>query len=119
MKKNIKESLKLLNEDDITGTILYLIYKLSNEPKYSTLSQLVYILDKESLFKLCSIFGECEIKIPTVDELRMYTGALYIYYAIKYDHISFDKAFNSLKMDNINRKAIYDLYKSFTGILDE
>ena len=49
MKSNIQASLDNLNMVDIYSMMLFALYKLNNVPEYSTLSELVYILDKDSL----------------------------------------------------------------------
>ena len=100
-------NIKKLNEEDIINEILYLIYKLNDNPKYSTISELIYVLGKDTLFKFCSVFGGCEIRIPTLLELRLFTGALYVYSAMHNDDMRFDDAFKQLDFDNSAKKAIY------------
>ena len=114
--KILNNNISTISEEDFIDNILYLIYKVSDDPKYSVISELIYILGKDSLFKLCSILGGCEIKIPTLLELRLFTGALYIYYATKYDGLSFDTAFNNLNLPQNLKKDIVALYKEISTI---
>ena len=101
--------IKALSEDDLINEILYLIYKLNDNPKYSTISELIYVLGKDTLFKLCSIFGGCEIKVPTLLELKLFTGALYIYSAMNNDGITFEDAFKELKLDSSLKRQMYNI----------
>ena len=105
----LTKELNTLNEDDFINEILYLIYKLNDDPKYSTISELIYVLGKDTLFKLCSVFGGCEIKIPTLLELKLFTGALYVYSAMHNQGISFDEAFSKLELDSTAKKVIYNI----------
>ena len=66
---NIKKELDNLSTADIYSLMLFVLYKSTEIPEYSSLSQLAYILDKDSLLKLCEFYGGLTIKIPTVQEL--------------------------------------------------
>ena len=102
----LTNELKILNEEDILNEILYLIYKFNDEPKYSTISELIYVLGKDSLYRLCSVLGGCDIKVPTLLELKLFSGALYVYSEMKNKGVDFDDAFKQLDLDNSLRKAI-------------
>lgn len=114
MNKELNTKLEMLNEEDFINSILYMIYKVTDNPKYSVISELIYTLGKDQLFKLCSVLGGCEIKIPTLLELRMFTGALYIYYAIKCNNSTFDAAFNELNLPQTMRRDIAELYREIS-----
>ena len=61
------------------------------------------------MFKLCSVFGGCEIKVPTLLELKLFTGALYVYSAMNNQGITFEDAFKNLELDNQSKKVIYSI----------
>ena len=111
VSNELKQNLEFLNEEDLLNNILYLIYKLSDDSKYSVISELIYVLGKDSLFKLCSVLGGCEIKIPTITELKLFTGALYIFYATQFENISFDVAYNRLNLSPNFKKSVATIYK--------
>ena len=67
----ITDNLKRLNTLDIYSTILFVLFKTQNIPSQSTLSELVYILDKNSLLKLCEFYGGQTITIPTIEDLEI------------------------------------------------
>jgi hypothetical protein len=48
-------------------------------PDYMVLSELVYVLDKDNLLKLCEYFGGSTIKIPTIKELESIVYSLLLY----------------------------------------
>ena len=96
---NIKAQLDELNKNDIYSLILFILYKSTNLPEYSSLSQLAYTLDKDNLLKLCNIFGGQTLYIPTLDELEKLIYGLMLYQYIDIDHLDYDCAFNLLNLD--------------------
>ena len=75
----LNNEISKLNEKETYSLILFALFKLMNIPEYSTLSELVYILDKETLLKLCGYFGGLTIKIPTIQELESIVYSLILY----------------------------------------
>ena len=49
----IKEELNNLKTTDLFSLLLFVLYKIRDIEEYSTISELAYILDKESLLQLC------------------------------------------------------------------
>ena len=56
--RQLTRDVSKLKEDDVINILLYAIYKLTNDPEYSAISELAYVLDKDSLYKLCATFEE-------------------------------------------------------------
>ena len=78
-KSNIIKALEELDKRDIYSLILFILYRLKEIPEYSTLSELVYILDNENFIKLINYYGGKTIRIPKVDELSTILNALLVY----------------------------------------
>jgi uncharacterized protein Smg (DUF494 family) len=78
-KSNIIKALEQLDKKDIYSLILFILYNLKEVPEYSTLSELVYILDNENFIKLLNYYGGKTITIPTTDELSNVLNALVVY----------------------------------------
>ena len=78
-KTEIKEALNRLNKTDVYSMLLFIIYKMRELPEYSTLSELVYILDNENFINLINYYGGKTIRIPKVDELSTILDALLVY----------------------------------------
>ncbi len=78
-KSNIIKALEELDKKDIYSLILFILYRLKEIPEYSTLSELVYILDNENFIKLINYYGGKTIRIPKVDELSTILNALLVY----------------------------------------
>lgn len=109
----IKDRLNNLEQKDIYTLILFLLYNTQKIPEYSSLSQLSYILDKNSLFKLCEYFGGTTIQIPTLDELEILIYALLLYDYVDIEQKDFNESLNSIN-EASNKKyksKILDLYQ--------
>lgn len=117
MSTQTTRDLNTLKDKDIISLILFCIYKLSEDPEYSTLSELIYVLDKDSLYKLCATYGGCTLKIPTISELRTLTNVLLLYQYVNIDGLSFVDACTLLGVDNKNRKSVSELYKKVLDII--
>ena len=88
----LKEEISKLKDVDIYSVLLFVLYKLREVPEYSTLSELSYILDKNSLLQLCEFFGGLTITIPTVDELESLVYTMMLYQYVNIDKIPYEKA---------------------------
>ena len=87
---NINKELNNLKSTNIYSLMLFAMYKLINIPEYSTLSELVYILNKDDFLNLCEYFGGTTIKIPTIHELKSLTYALLLYQYVNIDNIEYN-----------------------------
>ena len=93
----MNSELRKLKTKDVYSLILFILYKLKEDPKYSTLSELAYILDKDSLLNLCQYYGGLTITIPTIAEI--------------------DRVVNSIDLRQNEKAQIVDLYKLIIDIM--
>lgn len=75
----IRQQLNKLKEKDIYSLLLFTLFNLKNVEEYSTLSELIYVLNKEDFLNFCRVFGGTTITVPTVDELIYLLDALILY----------------------------------------
>lgn len=115
---SIKNNLDMLKQQDIYSLMLFTLYKLIGTPEYSSLSELVYVLDRDNLLNLCEYFGGQTITIPTIDELKDLTNALLLYQYVKIDKMDYDKAIELIKNDSNNIKKIKSIYNTLCDILN-
>lgn len=112
MTTEIKSKIKNLKENDLYSVLLYAIYKCTGDPDYSTLSELIYALNKDGLLNLCSIFGGCIIRVPTLTELKVFANALLIYSRME-EGVTFSEAFKETELD---KELISDVSKAYLKI---
>lgn len=116
-----KLDLSRLTDQDLTSLLLFSLYKMQNDPKYSTLSSLAFLLDNETLVKLLSLYGGLDIKIPTLTEFQTLINALSIYNNVNLEHKDLAKVVTSTLARNphLNRKDVLDTYASLCNILQD
>lgn len=116
--RQLTKDLNNLKESDLINLMLYGIYKLSGNPEYNSLCELIYVLDKDSLYKLCSVYGGTTIKIPTMDELKQMINVLLIYQKV-HEGLTFEEAYKEVDPLHDNTKDVFELYKAFSKLLDD
>ena len=97
-KSNIISALEQLEKEDIYSLILFVLYRLKDSPEYSTLSELIYILDNESFINFLNYFGGTTIKVPTLDEMREIVNAILFYERSINSRLSQDEIFSELSI---------------------
>ena len=107
-KSNIIRALEELDKKDIYSLILFILYRLKEIPEYSTLSELVYILDNENFIKLINYYGGKTIRIPKIDELSTILNALLVYEREQNTDLSLSDIFKDI---GINKKEIPEIMK--------
>jgi len=117
-RKEIRKDLSKFSDKDLINLLLYAIYKLTDDPNYSVVSELIYCLDKENLFKLCSTFGGCTIKIPTLNDLSNLTKGLMVYQEVSENNTPFNLACERCGVSNLDKKYIYNMYNILKEILN-
>lgn len=115
----VKEEIAKLRDTDTYSLILFALYKLRNIPEYRELSELAYILDKNSLLNFLEYFGGLTVKIPTVEELRMIVYTLLVYEYIKVDKLSIDEAILKLNQTEIKPFELKKSYVKLNELLED
>jgi hypothetical protein len=118
MRKETREKLESLEFTDVYSLILFAIFKMKDIPEYSTLSELAYILDKESLFNFLEYYGGTTIRVPTLEEFNQIIRALILYQAVNLEGVEFNKAFKGLESEFQNN-GTKETYFKIVEILDK
>lgn len=116
MTRTQKELLSI-KELDIYSLILFALFKLRSVPDYMVLSELVYVLDKDNLLKLCEYFGGSTIKIPTIKELESVVYSLLLYQYVDIENMNYNDAIQLLGQDSTNLRQIKSDYLKLKDVL--
>lgn len=116
---NIRTELSNMKAKDYYSVMLFCLYKMTNLPEYSTLSELAFILDKDSLLKLCEYFGGITIKIPTISELEVLVNTLILYKTIEVDKLPFNDAVKQLSERCECMNDVLNNYNQLAKLLSE
>lgn len=117
MTRTQKELLSI-KELDIYSLILFALFKLRSVPDYMVLSELVYVLDKDNLLKLCEYFGGSTIKIPTIKELESVVYSLLLYQYVDIENMNYNDAVQLLGQDSTNLRQIKSDYLKLKDVLN-
>lgn len=114
---NMNSELDKLKTKDVYSLILFILYKIKDNDKYSTLSELAYIVDKESLLNICQYFGGLTITIPTIDEFEDILNVLLLYQKVDVEGRDLDKTLDDFGIRRRNKENMITLYQQVQSIL--
>lgn len=117
MVNNIKASLDELKVTDVYSLIMFALYKMSDIPEYSALSELVYVLDKDSLFNFLECFGGTTIRVPTVKELKIVINALLLYQFVNLEGKEMEQAIQDIDMQDFRLRDVLSVYNEVCSVL--
>ena len=107
-----------LTENDAYSMLLFLLYRLRDVPEYSALSELMFILDKDSVLKLFEYFGGLTITIPTIHDLEVLVYALILYKEVNINKKSFENVITSFNQNKVMNSEIADVYIKLETVLN-
>lgn len=118
-KGNIIKALEQLDKKDIYSLILFALYRLKEIPEYSTLGELVYILDNENFIKLLNYYGGKTIRIPTVQELSSVLNALFVYERQQNSDLPLSDILKELGLDKKDKSTTIRALNIITELLED
>lgn len=104
-----------ITESDIYSLILFCLYKCTELPEYSPLSQLAYILDKDNLLKLCEFYGGMTIRVPKISEIEELLLGLLVFQKVDIEGKPLKETLLSMRHaygSDIEIKKHYDIMKN-------
>ena len=118
-KSYLTSVLEKLSEKDIYSLMLFVTYKLKDDQRYSTLSELVYTLDKKSLLNFLSVFGGLTITVPKVDDLKLVANGLLIYQLVNFENIDLDVAIKEINRGDFLDEDLKKTYLTICEVLSD
>ena len=116
---SFRENINNLKQPDIYSFLLFVLYQLTGVNEYSSLSELVYVLDKKNFLNLCEFFGGQTITIPTVEEIENLTYAFLVYQYVNMEGLSFKEALDKIPSNDKNTSNIRSTYKAMCEALKD
>lgn len=114
---NIDRALNELKLTDIYSMLLFALFKLKDDEKYSTLSELCYVIDNESFINLLQYFGGKTVTFPTIKEFKDLVDALCLYELVNIDQIDYSRALKDLEIDTKRMEQLSAIYNKICDIL--
>lgn len=111
-------NLDSLKERDVYSLLLFCLYKLQEIPEYSSLSELVYVMDKSNFLNLCEYFGGQTLRIPTINEVESLMYSLLLYQYVNIDHIPYNKAIDIIGKESHELREVKKNYRNLCKVLE-
>lgn len=118
-RAELKASLNNLNKEDTLSMMLFTLYKLKDDPDYSILSELCYILDKDNLTKFLSYFGGMTIKIPPLRDFRLVIQAMVLYQHVYLENGTLEEGLQAMSDSEFKIDEILEVYQKFITIAED
>lgn len=116
----IVDSIEKLKKDDIYSMMLFVLWGLTDNPNYSTLAELPYILDKKSLNNLLTYYGGMTITIPTLRDLRLLVKTLMLYQYVNLEEQDFEEALNAVvETSDFTKDEIKTTYSDILRVISK
>lgn len=115
----IVASLNDLSKEDTYSFLMFTLYKLKDDPQWTGLSELCYLLDGDSLSKLLTYYGGMTIKIPTLKDFRLILKALTIYDYVNLQGNDFDSALKTVRDAEFQEEELKETYKKVLGVVSD
>ena len=97
---------------------MFVLYKLTEIPEYSAISELPYVLDKDNMLRLCEYFGGRTIKIPTLNELHSTMYLLLLYQYTKIEGKPYEEAVKLIGYKSSELRQVKTAYTKLCKVLD-
>lgn len=114
----LKSNIDNFKQQDFYSLLLFSLYKMTNVPEYSSLSEMAYVLDKDNFLNLCEYFGGQTIKIPTIKEVESLVYSLLLYQYVKIDKMDYDEALALIGHESCELRQVKSQYQALCKILD-
>lgn len=88
-----------LSQPEIYSLICESLFALKENPKYSVISELAYLLDKDSFIKFIKYFGGQTITVPTTEEFKDTIKLLLLYQSHEIDKVPWRTALEDAGYD--------------------
>lgn len=115
-KSEIMQALDALSKEDVFSMLLFVLYKLRDNPDYSTLSELSYILDSSNLVKFISFFGGTTISVPTLREFRLITQAMLLYEFVNLENGNLNEGLEVICNKEFKKEELLEAYLKITEV---
>lgn len=110
--------LQKLNQKDTYAIICETLYALKDNPKYSVMSELAYLLDKSSFINLIKYFGGLSIDIPTSDDFKQTIKLILLYQYFKIENLSWRTSLEKAGYAMSETRQAQKQLVEFSNILD-
>lgn len=115
----IDRDLSRMSQSDIYSIVCELLYVIKDDPKYSAMSELAYILNQESFIKFIKYFGGTSITVPTLDEFKQTLRVMQLYHYFNVQNMSWKDALVKAGFERNETRSAQRKLMQFTEVLNK
>lgn len=116
--RQITKDINKLKEEDLITIMLHSLYKFTDDPSYSTLAELAYTLDKDSMYKLCATFGGTTFKVPTLNEYKLMAKVMLVFDYVNHG-MTFEEACEKTGVtDDEDLETVVKMYTIMSKVIE-
>jgi len=116
--KKLADRMTKMGYDSSFSLILFLLYKMQNNPQYATLSELPFIVSGDNLLQFLDYYGGKTISVPTKEEFLTVISALSILQRSHFQKVEYED-FAKLCENGEKQNEIYKCYCEICEIFSQ
>lgn len=107
-----------INSEDTYSTALLLLFMFKDDPSYSLLSELVYILDHKSFINFLKYYEGQTITVPKLEDTSRMLRVLLMYQYFYVDSLSWAEALEKAGFSHSDSKWVHYAMKRFYDAME-
>lgn len=113
----IDRDLSKFSQSDIYSIVCELLYRIKDDESYSAISELAYILEKNSFIKFMQYFGGTTINVPTLQDFKQTIRIIQLYHYFNIQNLSWKEALVKAGFDRNETRSAQRHLMEFTKVL--
>ncbi len=115
----IDRDLSRMSQSDIYSIVCELLYVVKDNPNYSAMSELAYILNQESFIKFIKYFGGTTLAVPTLDDFKQTLKVMQLYHYFNVQNMSWKDALVKAGFERNETRSAQRKLMQFTEVLNK
>lgn len=108
-----------LGKNDVYSLVLLTLFVMGDDPRYSSLSELSYILDQDNFIKFIKYFAGQTIAIPNVKQISQSLRVILLYQYYVVDRESWQKSLSKAGFEPEDNMSARRLLHSFKQAIED
>ncbi len=112
------KELQKLGQSDVYAVVCETLFALRDVPSYSIMSDLAYLLDKDSFTNLVKYFGGSLIQIPTIDEFKKTIRVILLHQYFNIENMSWRESLVKAGYERSETRQAQKQLMQFSNVLE-
>ena len=118
-KTKIVQALNSLDKTDIYSMMMFILWKLRDDPEFANLSESCYLFDGKSLSRFLAYYGGMTIKVPTLRDMRLVLKALTLYQYVNSEEGTFEEGLKGCAEGEFSEEELIKTYNKAVEVIDQ